>query len=134
MKKRKTKNKTKNIALITGRIGSAFNSAVIRGIEEKSSAHKSIKYNFTYHSPRENTKDAVRGEIISVLKDDDYDAAVIMGKSPGSSALKALRQKNIPVVFIEWKVPGFNSVCIDNYKCGRSAAEHFIKSKKINLP
>jgi len=128
---KKIKKRIKDIALITGRIGSSFNAAVIRGAEEAVKRIKPVKYKISYYAPTEYTRKAIGEVIASVVRNKNSDAVIIMGGTAEKGVLMNLKQCRLPAVFVERKADGFNSVRIDNYKCGKMAAEHFIKSGRI---
>jgi len=112
------------IAFISGRIGSSFVSAVIRGAEEKLKSYGENRYIFLHHpaGDRETgTDDAVR-EIIEASR---AKAVIILSLMPSLKSRKKLEKAGIRQVYVERRVAGAHFVCVDNRLGGEKVAGLF---------
>jgi LacI family transcriptional regulator len=115
------------VAFISGRIGSSFVTAVVRGAEERAAAFGEGAYELR-HYPSAGRKDGAGDAVREIFAGDRADAIVLLSVMPGTAALELIRKSSVPAVFIERKVRGMHSVTIDNYAGGYSAAMQLINS------
>jgi DNA-binding LacI/PurR family transcriptional regulator len=121
--------KTKTIAFISGRIGSAFVSSVIRGAEERVRGFGAGAYEL-HHYPSAGRKNGPGDAVREIMAGEKADGIIILSVMPDDKALKLMEKSPLPVVFIERQVKGAHSVTIDNYAGGYAAAMRLINSKR----
>ncbi len=125
--------KTGRIAVITAYLNpsSFFELLLISGFERKN-AEMGGKYKIEQYSTVGSAgrrKDFMRG----VLGGEVADGIISMFLKFDDEDTAALRENNIPVVFIDEEMKGFHSVTVDNFKGAYMATEYLIKKKKKNI-
>ncbi|MCE5300580.1 MAG: substrate-binding domain-containing protein [Spirochaetia bacterium] len=112
------------IAFVSGRIGSVFNSAVARGVEERVAVLGMDRHSISFHSPRDNSDKASSNELKDIIRKKSADAVIALSFLPDAATAALAKKSGIPVVFIERRVRGLSSVTVDNYRGGFMAGSH----------
>jgi len=124
---RKAGRELKSIAVVSGKIGCAFNAVVAQGIERHAERIGMKRKSIVYHSARDGSDQACTRELLDVLKDDSIDAVIAVSFTPEREHMPALLKHKTPVVFLERHIKGFHGIKVDNYNGGRLAAEYLIE-------
>jgi DNA-binding LacI/PurR family transcriptional regulator len=125
--KKPYKNISRPIAFISGRIGSAFVTSVVRGTEERVREFGENVYKLE-HYPSAGRKNGAGDALREILAGAKAGGVIILSVMPDCDAIKMLIKSGIPAVFIERQVKGAHSVTIDNYAGGYSAGMQFVNN------
>lgn len=115
------------VAFISGRIGSAFVTSVVRGTEERVRGFGDNRYTLE-HYPSAGRKNGAGDSVREILAGEKAEGVIILSVMPDEEAVKLLVKSSIPSVFIERQVEGVHSVTIDNYAGGYAAGMQFINN------
>lgn len=122
------KHQASTIALISGKISSAFIPTVIRGVEERIRELGRAKHSLLFQTPRNWTPKEAGVEILNIIKGKSADGIIVLSIKPEQNIIDMAIKSKIPVVFIERHIPGLHSVKVDNFNGGFMAAAQLIRS------
>lgn len=126
------KGQTNNIAVVTPGLFSLYEMFIIRGMEEQmlESQYDLILYTAKYDWQE------VHKEMKKILYEHTADAVMVLGVILNDDIISEYRKVKMPLIQIDG---GLNekaiNLNIDNYECGKLAAQHFVKTgrKKPSL-
>jgi LacI family transcriptional regulator len=123
------KGKTNNIAVVEPGFFSMYEMYIIRGMEEQivNSQYDLILYGARYDWAE------VHKEMRKILYGNSADAVIVIGVMLEEALLEEFKKVGIPVVAIDGgESSNAYMMNVDNYYCGKIAAERFIEKGKKN--
>lgn len=121
------KGSTNNLAVVTPGLFSLYEMFIIRGMEEQM---LESKYDLILYTAKYDWQE-VHKEMRKILYEHTADAVMVLGVMLTDEIIDEYQKVKMPLILIDG---GVNSKAltlnIDNYECGKIAAEHFIKTGK----
>jgi LacI family transcriptional regulator len=126
------KGSTNTIGLIVADIANPFFGQLARIVEDEAG-----KYNYTVIIGSSDENCSKSGSLIDTLLDRQVDGFIIVPSEGCNKDIKALVQKEVPVVLVDRFLPEVSTsyIVLDNFKATYDAVKHFVDKgyKKIAL-